>query len=189
MSCRRLVFDTGPLSSFAVVARLDLLEAVCAGHAAWPLSVQRELRAGTRAQPALAGVLEAAFLGPPDVLERPADLLEVELLRLRLAGSSLGPHHNRGEAEAIFLARRRNGVFVSEDRDARVLAAGELGPGRVAGTPDLLARAVGLGLVSPAGAWDAHQAMLAAGRRPGCCPVTRTGRRGPPGPPRSSTSR
>jgi predicted nucleic acid-binding protein len=167
MSCRRLVFDTGPLSSFAVVARLDLLEAVCAGHAAWPLSVRRELRAGTRAQPALAGVLEAAFLGPPEVLERPADLLEVELLRLRLAGSSLGPHRNRGEAEAIFLARRRNGVFVSEDRDARVLAAGELGPGRVAGTPDLLARAVRLRLVSPAGAWAAYQAMLAAGRRPG----------------------
>jgi hypothetical protein len=72
MSCRRLVFDTGPLNSFAVIARLDLLEAVCAGHAAWPLSVQRELRAGTRTQPALAGVLEAAFLGPAEVLERPA---------------------------------------------------------------------------------------------------------------------
>ena len=27
MSCRRLVFDTGPRCSFAVVARLDLLEA------------------------------------------------------------------------------------------------------------------------------------------------------------------
>jgi hypothetical protein len=37
----------------------------------------------------------------------------------------------------------------------------------VAGTPDLLARAVRLGLVSPAGAWAAYQAMLAAGRRPG----------------------
>jgi hypothetical protein len=50
MSCRRLVFDTGPLSSFAAVARLDLLEAVCAGHAAWPLSVR-----GRHARPAGAG--------------------------------------------------------------------------------------------------------------------------------------
>jgi hypothetical protein len=29
MSCRKLVFDTGPLSSFAVVAQLGLLEGVC----------------------------------------------------------------------------------------------------------------------------------------------------------------
>ena len=70
MSCRRLVFDTGPLSSFAVIAQLDLLEAVCAGHGSWPLSVQRELRAGAAAQPALAGVLQAAFLGVPEVLYR-----------------------------------------------------------------------------------------------------------------------
>jgi len=88
MSCRRLVFDTGPLNSFAVVGRLDLLDAVCASHATWP-------------------------------------------------------------------------------RDARVLAAAELGSGRVAGTTDLLARAVRLGLVGPEGAWAVRQAMLAAGRRPG----------------------
>jgi predicted nucleic acid-binding protein len=167
MSCRRLVFDTGPLSSFAVVAQLDLLDVICAGHGSWPLSVQRELRAGARVQPALAGVLEAAFLGPPEVLEHPIDLLEAELLRARLAGSSLGQRQNRGEAEAIFLARRRRGVFVSEDRDARVLAAGELGADRVVGTPDLLARAVRMGLVRPEGAWKIYRAMLAAGRRPG----------------------
>jgi predicted nucleic acid-binding protein len=167
MSCRRLVFDTGPLSSFAVVAQLDLLEVVCAGHGSWPLSVHRELRAGARVQPALAGVLEAAFLGPPEVLQHPVDLLEAELLRVRLAGSSLGQRHNRGEAEAIFLARCRRGVFVSEDRDARVLAAGELGADRVVGTPDLLARAVRMGLVGPESAWKIYQAMLDAGRRPG----------------------
>jgi predicted nucleic acid-binding protein len=101
------------------------------------------------------------------VLEHPADVLEAELLRLRLAGSSLSQRHNRGEAEAILLARRRRGVFVSEDRDARVLAAVELGPGRVASTRDLLARAVRTGLAGPADARSVHQAMLAAGRRPG----------------------
>jgi predicted nucleic acid-binding protein len=167
MSCRRLVFDTGPLSSFAVVAQLDLLEAVCAGHGSWPLSVRRELKAGVRAQPALTDVLESAFLGAPVVLEDPVDLLEAELLRLRLAGSSLGQRRNRGEAEAIFLARCLRGVFVSEDRDARVLAARELGADRVVGTPDLLARAVRLGLVGPDDAWKIYRAMLAAGRRPG----------------------
>jgi predicted nucleic acid-binding protein len=167
MSCGKLVFDTGPLNSFAVVARLDLLEAVCAGHGSWPLSVQRELRAGARVHPALAGLLDPVFLGVPEVLEHPADLLEAELLRLRLAGSSLSQRHNRGEAEAIFLARRRRGVFVSEDRDARILAASELGLGRVVGTPDLLVRAVRMGLVGPEGARKVHQAMLAAGRGPG----------------------
>jgi predicted nucleic acid-binding protein len=165
MSCRRLVFDTGPLCSFAVVARLDLLEAICAGHGSWPLSVQRELRAGARTLPALAH--DVTFLGVPEVLERPADILEAELLRVRLAGSSLGQRHNLGEAEAIFLARRRGGVLVSEDRDARVLAASELGPGRVASTPDLLARAVRMGLVEAADAWKLHRALVAAGRRPG----------------------
>jgi predicted nucleic acid-binding protein len=167
MSCRRLVFDTGPLSSFAVIAQLDLLEAVCAGHGSWPLSVQRELRAGAAAQPALAGVLQAAFLGVPEVLERPADVLEAEVLRVRLAGSTLSQRHNRGEAEAIFLARSRRGVFVTEDRDARVLAAGELGAGRVIGTPELLGRAVRTGLLGPGDAWKLYRAMLAAGRRPG----------------------
>jgi predicted nucleic acid-binding protein len=149
MSCRRVVFDSGPLCSFAVVDRLDLLEAICAGHGSWPLSVQRGLRAGARALPALARAYEARFLGLPEVLEHPADILEAELLRTRLARSSLGQRQNRGEAEAIFLARRRGGVLVSEDRDARVLAARELGPGRVASTPDLLARAVRMGLVEP----------------------------------------
>ena len=98
MSCRRLVFDTGPLNSFTVVSQLDLLEAVCAGHGTWPLSVQRELRAGVRSKPALAAALQVTFLGVPEVLEHPTDLLEAELLRLRLAGSSLGRHHNCGEA-------------------------------------------------------------------------------------------
>jgi predicted nucleic acid-binding protein len=167
MSCGKLVFDTGPLSSFAVVGRLGLLEGVCAGHGSWPLSVQREVRAGARAQPELTGVLAATFLGVPEVLEHPADLLEAELLRVRLAGSSLSQRHNRGEAEAILLARRRRRVFVSEDRDARVLAAVELGAGRVAGTPDLLVRAVRMGLLGPDGARKVHRAMLAAGRRPG----------------------
>lgn len=164
MSCRRLVFDTGPLNSFAVVAQLDLLDAACAGHGTWPLSVQRELRAGVRFEPALAAMVEASFLGVPEVLEKPADILEAELLRLRLAGSSLGRHHNRGEAEAIFLARRRGGVVVSEDRDARALAAAELGPGHVVGTPYLLRRAVRMGLVEPSEAWGIYRGMLAAGR-------------------------
>jgi predicted nucleic acid-binding protein len=176
MSCRKLVFDTGPLSSFAVVAQLDLLEVVCAGHGSWPLSVQRELQAGARVRPALTDVLESAFLGAPVVLEHPLDLLEAELLRLRLAGSSLSHRHNRGEAEAIFLARRRRGVFVSEDRDARVLAAGELGAGRVVSTPDLLARAVRMGLVRRDGAWEIYRAMLAAGRRLGHIRSDRFGR-------------
>jgi predicted nucleic acid-binding protein len=167
MSCRRLVFDTGPLCSFAVVSRLELLEAICTGHGSWPLSVQRELRAGARTLPALAHAHELSFLGVPEVLERPADILEAELLRVRLAGSSLGQRRNLGEAEAIFLARRRGGVLVSEDRDARMLAASELGPGRVASTPDLLARAVRMGLVEVADAWKLHRAMIAAGRRPG----------------------
>jgi hypothetical protein len=44
MTCGKLVFDTGPLSSFAVVAQLDLLEVVCAGHGSWPLSVPTSWR-------------------------------------------------------------------------------------------------------------------------------------------------
>ena len=171
MSCRRLVFDTGPLSSFAVIARLDLLEAICAGHGSWPLSVQRELRAGVRTLPALAHAHQARFLGRPEVLEHPADLLEAELLWVRLAGSSRSQRHNRGEAEAILLARRRRGMFVSEDRDARVLAAVELGPGRVAGTTDLLARAVRMGLVGPG-----SPSGDAGGRPPPRAPAARPAR-------------
>jgi hypothetical protein len=67
----------------------------------------------------------------------------------------------------MLLARRLGGVFVSEDRDARVLAAGELGANRVVGTPVLPARGVRTGLLGPEGAWQIYRAMLAAGRRPG----------------------
>jgi hypothetical protein len=116
MSCRKLVFDTGPLGSFAVVAQLGLLEVVCAGH------------------------------------------------------GSLGQRHNRGEAEAIFLARRLGGVFVSEDRDARVLAAGELGANRVVGTPLL-----------PAGSAWGWSGPSAPGRSIGRCR--------PPGDGRATSSR
>ena len=123
MSCRRLVFDTGPLNSFTVVSQLDLLDAVCAGHGTWPLSVQRELGAGVRFKPTLAAMLQA-----------------------------------------IFLARRRGGVVVSEDRDARVLAATELGAGHAIGTPYLLRRAVRMRLVGPDEAWEIYRGMVAAGR-------------------------
>jgi hypothetical protein len=73
--------------------------------------------------------------------------------------------------ESAFL----RGVFVSEDRDARVMAAGELRAGRVVSTPDLLARAVGMGLVRPDGAWEIYRAML-AGRRLGHIRSDRFGR-------------
>ena len=186
MSCRRLVFDTGPLSSFAVVARLDLLEA-SAGRPRLPG------RSGPAEPPSAPGPAspgpahQAGFLGVPEVLEHPADILEAELLRARLAGSSLSQRHNRGEAEAIFLARGRRGVFVSEDRDARVLAAAELGPGRVAGTTDLLARAVRMGLLRPLGARELPRAIWSPGRRPGppdhrpCQPGRWTGEADGPG--------
>jgi hypothetical protein len=96
MSCGKLVFDTGPLSSFAVVARLDLLEAVCAGHGSWPLSVECELRAGARAKPALAGILDAAFLGAPEVLEHPADLLEARAPAAPVGGQLAEPASQQG---------------------------------------------------------------------------------------------
>ena len=87
MSCRRLVFDTGHSAPSPSSPNSIFSKSSGAGHGSWPLSVQRELRAGARAQPALAGVLEAAFLGSPEVLEHPVDLLEAELLRIRLAGA------------------------------------------------------------------------------------------------------
>jgi hypothetical protein len=101
------------------------------------------------------------------VLDHPADMLEAELLRVRLAGSMLSQRHNRGRQRPSSSRGPGRGVFVSEDRDARVLAAGELGPGRVIGTPELLGRAVLMGLLAPEDAWKLYRAMLAAGRRPG----------------------
>ena len=55
-------------------------------------------------------------------------------------------------------------MVVSEDRDARVLAATELGAGHAVGTPYLLRRAVRMRLVGPAEAWEIYRAMVAAGR-------------------------
>ena len=55
-------------------------------------------------------------------------------------------------------------MFVSEDRDARVLAATELGAGHAIGTPYLLRRAVRMRLVGPDDAWEIYRGMVAAGR-------------------------
>lgn len=119
-----VIFDSSVLSAFAVVGRLDLLEARYAGRAAWAIEVQAEIVRGLAVAPSLSAVLTAAWLGEPT---RCLAVDEIERTRLALGGTSRDRRHH-GEAASLVIAAQHGLVFAVDDRDATLLA-------RARGTP------------------------------------------------------
>lgn len=117
-----LVFDTGPLSAFALVERLDLLETRYSGNVTWAIEVRDEIQRGTADLAELAAVLNAAWLGDPIRLSDPEDLALLELFRWALGGSRHDFLSHRGEAATVAIALRNNWTAVLDDLDARRLA-------------------------------------------------------------------
>lgn len=141
--------DNTVLINFALIDRLDLLEALLNARGRWCLTVSQECRRSSQ-QPgltALAGV--GAFLGPPIPPDSPAELLFTQVLRDRLVSPFDGPRKSLGEAEtlAIMHARFRGDILASDDKGAARLAADrqlDLGV-KVATTADLLRLALRAG--------------------------------------------
>lgn len=117
------IFDTGPLSAFARIRRLDLLEQRYCGRARVTVEVVNEIARGADKYAGLRAVLSATWLGDPLRLVLPDMLAEIELLREALGGSQSALMSHRGEAATIIAATELSGVAVIDDWDARVVAA------------------------------------------------------------------
>ena len=147
------------LSAFALVGRLDLLEARYAGHAHWCLEVQREALAGTGAHPRLGAIIGAAWLGTP-IQSFAVD--RIERIRQRLGGGGADDRH-RGEAATIVAAIDHDWIVATDDRDATSLARAE--GLRTIGTPRILRACVADRQLSPVEAVAILEEMIDEHRR------------------------
>ncbi len=116
------LFDTSPLSAFARVERLDILEVRFGSDARWTVEVRDEIRRGVARHRQLREVLRADWLGDPIRLTDPEDLAAIERTRWALGGTDARPERHRGEAATIVASDVLGAVAVLDDRDARRLA-------------------------------------------------------------------
>jgi predicted nucleic acid-binding protein len=116
--------DNTVLINFAIISRMDLLERLANGNGAWCATVAQECAASSR-EPGLEALTRADFIFGPPWFPQAAELLDTSMLRQELASPGDGPKKHLGEAEtlAIMLRRQVNGFFVTDDNDARRLAA------------------------------------------------------------------
>lgn len=157
------VFDTSPLSAFARVGRLDVLETRFGDAARWTLEVQHEIRRGVAAHPYLDDVVGAEWLGEPIRLTDPGDLAEIERLRWALGGTDARPERHRGEAATMVASQRLDAVAVLDERDARRLAAARGIP--IIGTEGILRACARHGQLTWDEAWDLFSEMRRLGER------------------------
>jgi len=152
--------DNTVLVNFAIISRMDLLERLANGNGAWCATVAQEC-AASAAQPGLATLGQANSIFGDPWFPRGAEHLETRILRQELASPGDTPKMHLGEAEtlAIMLRRQVNGFFVTDDGDARRLAAkhGVM----VASTWVLLRMAHKKGWVDEAALWGYVQTLRA----------------------------
>lgn len=158
-----VIFDSSPLSAFARVERLDVLETRVGDVAGWTVEVRDEIRRGIRSQPQLADVLNAEWLGEPMRLTDPADLASIERTRSALGGIDSRPERHRGEAATIVAAEQLDAIAVLDDRDARRLAAARGIP--LIGTEGILRVCARDGQITRDDAWAVYTDMRRIGVR------------------------
>lgn len=144
--------DTTVVRNFAILHRMDLLEGLVRGRAAWCGTVATECDAQARLPELGDMTLAHDIFGAPWMPED-AEHIDVALLRERLAAPGDDQHAHLGEAETIVLASRRSpgAVFVTDDRSALELAF-EYSLKAVT-TTELLRLAVRTGRLDPSGGW------------------------------------
>lgn len=157
--------DNTVLVNSALINRVDVLQHIMSGRAAWCATVASEC-----ARSALEHGLEAMAdfaetLGDPLYPETPAEHLQIRLLRDALAIPGDAPTRHLGEAEtlALILSRSLEAVFVTDDRGARRLAA--VHGIRCYTTWDMLKLAGGRAkLIDPDTLWGYLQTLRGLGR-------------------------
>lgn len=116
--------DNTVLINFAIISRIDLLERLANGNGKWCASVAAEC-ARSSEQPHLHALREMADIFGSPLFPGEAEYQDMLVLRAELASPGDPRHKHIGEAEtlAIMLRHRTNGLFVTDDGDARRLGA------------------------------------------------------------------
>jgi predicted nucleic acid-binding protein len=122
-----VIIDACTLWNFAVVERLDLLDARFSHRGVrWTESIQLEIRRHLREEPLLQAVLDSDWLGEPmEILGSPQVLQRIDRIRRGLQASPTDPPTlHLGEAEVIDLLENvhPSWVFVTDDGPAGDLA-------------------------------------------------------------------
>lgn len=157
--------DTGPLWSFAIVKRLDLLGLRLEGRVTWTTAVAGEVRRNVAREPLLAEIFNQSWL--PEPVDLGDHDLVHEALRVRqsLAAPGDDPRMHLGEAECIVYARHLGDACVlTEDRSAKRRA--NFDGLRVIRTTDILGELVNMGETDRATAWRIYEQLVVAGRLP-----------------------
>lgn len=157
------IFDAGPLSSFALVERLDVLARRYTETAAWTIEVRAEVARGIRSDSRLEALLHQSWLPEPIILGEVQDLVKIERFRWALGGSDTDLEKHRGEAATLVAAEIHAGIAVIDDHDARRLALANQIP--VIGTVGILESAVQANELTPIEAAECIESMREEGRR------------------------
>lgn len=145
-----LLLDNTVLSNFALTNRINLLPAALKRQIATTPQVIEEFNEGTA-----KGILPKVSWDWLEIV--PLQLEEEQLFHEYLR------HINAGEAACLAVAEMRNGRFLTDDRDARKLAAQLKIP--VSGTLGILLRLVQINVLSLTEANDLLQEMITKGYR------------------------
>jgi predicted nucleic acid-binding protein len=155
------IFDSSVLSAFAVVRRLDLLEARFAGRAHWTIEVYREIDDGIAETPSLSEILIAPWLSEPI---RSFAVDEIQGVRMALGGRPRNRRH-LGEAATIAAAAANRFVVAVDDYDATQFArSNSLGLATTT-TPAILRGCVRSGLLTAEEAAGLIEDMIDIHRR------------------------
>lgn len=116
--------DNTVLISFATINRMDLLERLANGNGQWCATVASECAASARL-PELAALSTAGRIFGEPLFPDVAEHQDVRVLRDQLASPGDKPAQHLGEAETIAIIVRRQlpCFFVTDDSDAKRLAA------------------------------------------------------------------
>ena len=161
-----VVADTCSLVNFAVMGRVDLLEATLLGRAHWTQAVEYEVRMMASGIQTLKLIVDGGWLGHAIELDTPQDRTAVTAFRAFLGGTSDRPLQHLGEAESIqaVLSRShlRDAVLLTDDHDATLLANSK--QVRVWNTAALLADAFQRGDIGHPAAYELLRSMRQVGR-------------------------
>lgn len=168
-----LIFpDNTVLVNFALMGRVELLESLVRGRAAWTMTISGECHRSAQ-EVGLEALLRMPEVFGEPLLPTPAERRDAQLYRERIAGKDLRPNASLGEAEALAIINRRHiegAVFVSDDAGAREIAP-RLGI-VVYSTLDLLGLARRTNLIDTGDMWSCIEILRSKGRRIGPAPAT-----------------
>jgi predicted nucleic acid-binding protein len=114
--------DNTVLINFAIIQRIDLLAELINQRGTWCISVARECKNSATYYPNMADA--PAIFGTPLFPDR-AERIDTENLRTSMAGPGDPATRHLGEAETVAIMNRRqiDGFFLTDDQDAKALAA------------------------------------------------------------------